>query len=123
MNDAFAGNTHAYALYRAQRAVVADNSAVNGANLAAGAAYAQMSTKPASAPLYFNNPTDLQTPGNRGIDINNLTASNDALLLHDVLSFDVRIMPVNYQQISKTTEYFSDIGDFDSSNGGRAIFN
>lgn len=96
-----------YALYRAQRAIVANNTGLAGGN------FPMMSISPATGT--FNTPSTVQNPANRAIK-NLQGMPNDALLLSDVLNFDVRAMPVG-------TTNFTDVAAFDTANlvGGNGV--
>ena len=74
-----------YALYRAERAIVANNTGLNGGN----------PLTMSIGPNGFNTPSSIQTVANRGLQIPaSLTGTTDTLLLSDVLNFDVQVMMV-----------------------------
>jgi prepilin-type N-terminal cleavage/methylation domain-containing protein len=101
-NGTFAGSTSLCSLWRTQLAVVPDNSNLNwgkqpGVPLPASALadYGQLSCRAAGANLYFNNPEDLADPARRVFDPGaaNITLQGASLLVPDVLSFNIRVLP------------------------------
>jgi len=97
-NTRTANGTPLMDLYRQQRAVLPSNSeanalALNGTNLLQ---YENFSCRLIAGNIYFNKPSDLTMPSNRMVSgfPNSLPAHvNSDLLITDVISFDVRILP------------------------------
>ncbi len=102
-----------YTLYRRQRVAVPDNSLVPAQPTTSLAQFLEVSCWPNSNnnQIYFNNPMDLTVPGRRfgggnpgafttlATDLLQLGATNPTLAgadiqLSDVVSFDVRVLPV-----------------------------
>lgn len=94
-----------YALYRAQRAVAANNPGV----LLSPAQYPNMSI---SSQGVLNTPSSLQFPASRGI-VGAAGMPLDALLLSDVLNFDVQVMPTAFGAVPNF--FFNPNQGFDSS--------
>jgi prepilin-type N-terminal cleavage/methylation domain-containing protein len=93
-NGTRTGNASLNALYRSQKLVVADNSAINQAPnqvpVAQAGQYGEFSTGPAvGGNLYFNNPMDLYSASGNRFTANALAAPVGTLLLHDVISFAI----------------------------------
>ena len=95
-NNRTANGTPLMDLYRQQRAILPSNSeanvlALNGTNLLQ---YENFSCKPNAGKIYFNSPSDLTIPSNRmASGLPNTLYANSDLLITDVISFDVRILP------------------------------
>ncbi len=102
-NSRTANGTPLLDLYRQQRAILPSNSeanalALNATNLIQ---YENFSCKsvpnnpgPQSSKIYFNSPSDLTMPNYRMVSgVPNTLYANSDLLMTDVISFDVRILP------------------------------
>ena len=100
-NNRTANGTPLMDLYRQQRAILPSNSeanalALNGTNLLQ---YENFSCKSNAGKIYFNSPSDLTMPNYRmapvpgSVPVLNTLYPNSDLLITDVISFDVRILP------------------------------
>ena len=103
-NNRTANGTPLMDLYRQQKAVLPSNSEANGLllNGANILQYENFSCKsvvnnpgpPATTKIYFNSPSDLTMPNYRMVSgVPNTLYANSDLLITDVISFDVRILP------------------------------
>jgi len=103
-NNRTANGTPLMDLYRQQKAVLPSNSEANGLllNGANILQYENFSCKsvvnnpgpPATTKIYFNSPSDLTMPNYRMLSgVPNTLYANSDLLITDVISFDVRILP------------------------------
>ena len=106
-NNRNANGTPLMDLYRQQRAILPSNFEANGlaisdtmstppypANTSKMPYYENFSCKSNAGKIYFNSPSDLTMPNYRMLSgvLNTLYANSD-LLITDVISFDVRILP------------------------------
>jgi type II secretory pathway pseudopilin PulG len=127
-NGTYAGTTPLYSLYRSQLAVVPDNRTLTGAVpssllMASPYYYSEMSCYASGPFLAFSSPGDLTNPGNRAFPnrpqftaLNNPTNSSQwgaTLLLADVVSFDVRVVPY----LTGSSSLFPSFSDFATVNG------
>ena len=106
-NNRTANGTPLMDLYRQQRAVLPSNSEANGlaisdtmpappypANTSKMPYYENFSCKSNAGKIYFNSPSDLTMPNYRMLSgVPNTLYANSDLLITDVISFDVRILP------------------------------
>ena len=106
-NNRTANGTPLMDLYRQQRAVLPSNSEANGlaisdtmpappypANTSKMPYYENFSCKSNAGKIYFNSPSDLTMPNYRMVSgVPNTLYANSDLLMTDVISFDVRILP------------------------------
>ena len=106
-NNRTANGTPLMDLYRQQRAILPSNSEANGlaisdtmpappypANTSKMPYYENFSCKSNAGKIYFNSPSDLTMPNYRmASGFPNTLYANSDLLMTDVISFDVRILP------------------------------
>ena len=109
-NSRTANGTPLMDLYRQQRTILPSNSeanvlALNGTNLLQYENFSCRSVinnpgPPATKKIYFNSPSDLTIPTNRMVPVPSIVPPvlntlypNSDLLITDVISFDVRILP------------------------------
>ena len=106
-NNRTANGTPLMDLYRQQKAVLPSNSEANGlaisdtmpappypANTSKMPYYENFSCKSNAGTIYFNSPSDLTMPNYRMVSgVPNTLYANSDLLMTDVISFDVRILP------------------------------
>ena len=106
-NNRTANGTPLMDLYRQQKAVLPSNSEANGlaisdtmpappypANTSKMPYYENFSCKSNAGKIYFNSPSDLTMPNYRMVSgVPNTLYANSDLLMTDVISFDVRILP------------------------------
>ncbi len=95
-NNRTANGTPLMDLYRQQRAILPSNSEANALSLNAIniLRYENFSCKSNAGKIYFNSPSDLTMPGYRMISgVPNTLYPYSDLLVTDVISFDVRILP------------------------------
>ena len=106
-NNRTANGTPLMDLYRQQRAILPSNSEANGlaisdtmpappypANTSKMPYYENFSCKSNAGKIYFNSPSDLTMPNYRmASGFPNTLYANSDLLITDVISFDVRILP------------------------------
>lgn len=96
--DTTDGSIKRYSLHKVVRLLVVNNAEGNAKNyVGPDTSYNGVSTKPSNSvtgyTLNFNTPTDVTTPNNRSIDLANPPSTMDNVLIGDVLSFQVQVIP------------------------------